>query len=99
MLQRFCASLCVAMLISSSLAAALPPYYQGIDELRSLINDPRIKEMHVPAGDVIEAIRRTDTGYEVVTNHSILQIDVEHLPQKHPGPAKFALHFRPVQSR
>lgn len=94
---RFFSSLCAAMLTCGSLAAALPPLYQGVAELNALIHDSRMKE--IPDGDAIESITKTKDGWEVTTNHSLLQVDIENVPQQRPGPTHFRLKFHPVQPR
>lgn len=97
-LSALCAATCVATLVCGSLTAALPPLYQGMTEFNAILHDPQFAKS-IPSGDVLEEIKKTPTGYEVTTNHSILQIDIEYLPQQYPGPAQFNLHFHPIQSR
>lgn len=93
----FVSSLCIALFTCSSLTAALPPLYQGMKEFNAVLHDPRfVKEL--PAADVLESIKKTPTGYEVTTNRSVLEIEIEYLPIQHPGPAEFLLHFHPIQS-
>lgn len=89
---------CVAMATCSCLNAALPPLYQGMAEFKSVLQDPRfVKEL--PAGDVLESIAKTEKGFEVTTNRHTVQVDIEYMPQKQPGPAQYVLHFHAAEEK
>lgn len=98
MMTRLFLPFCLCLLTCGSLTAALPPLYQGLKEFDAVLHDPElVKELS--AGEVLEGIKKTHTGYEVTTNRSTVQVDVEYLPMQQPGPVQFLLHFHPIQSR
>jgi hypothetical protein len=88
--------LCVALLSPVWTMAALPPLYQGIKELQALLDDPDLSA-ELTSGEVIESIKKTESGYEVQTNRSRLQVDVHYKPQSVPGPVSFDLQFHKAE--
>lgn len=98
-MSHFFSAVClVAALSCGSLSAILPPLYQGKAEIEAILKDPEFSKA-LQSGEVIESIIRTQAGYEIETNHSLLQIDVEHVPPKQPGPVGIRLHFQPTQPK
>lgn len=75
--------------------AVLPPLYQGISEIKTLLEDKRL-DKYLEAGDVITSIEKTGHGYKIVTNHRVLPVTIYYLPAEHPGPAKFTVEFEPA---
>lgn len=94
---RFAAALASLLLVSATTEALLPPLYEGIREIKAILEDPELSQ-ELTSGEVIEAIEKNDKGYEIQTNRSRLQVDVHALPVDHPGPAQFELEFHPVES-
>lgn len=80
------------LLISSTGFAVLPPAWQGIKELQTILQD-RALSQHLESGDYIEGINRTENGWAITTNHGHVEIEVKPLPQAMPGPEKFELKF------
>lgn len=78
------------------LSAALPPLYQGLAELKAILNDPQLSK-ELQSGEVIESLEKTETGYEIHTNKSQLQVEVHYKPQKQPGPVQFDLEFHKAE--
>ena len=79
--------------LSSSLFAVLPPLYQGLNELKAIIEDRQIGEL-LQSGEVITDIHKTAEGYVIVTNHHHLVVQVVIDPSVRPGPALFHLVFQ-----
>ena len=69
----------------SSLSALLPPLYQDIKEIQTILNNPGLSDF---SGEEILAITQEEDGYRIeTTNHFI-----SALIKKHPsgiGPQKF----------
>lgn len=86
----------VVMGITASGSAALPPLHQSIKELKAILDDPELSK-ELTSGEVIEAIERTESGYEVYTNRSSLQVDVHYQSQATPGPIPFDLQFHKAE--
>lgn len=80
------------LLVSSTSYAALPPAWQGVKELQTILQD-RTLSKYLESGDNIEGINRTENGWILSTNHGIIEIEVKSLPQDIPGPEKFELNF------
>lgn len=76
----------------ASLAGILPPLYEGIRELKEILNDQRLTTL-LQSGDVIEEIKKTDVGYLIITNKQQLAVDVAYQPVSHPGPSQYKLIF------
>lgn len=81
-----------ALCIVSTAEAVLPPLYSSIAEIKAILDDKRLAD-ELTAGQAITDIKRTDTGYLVVTPKYNLQIDISYKPQKMPGPAHFEFAF------
>lgn len=79
---------------SSALFAALPPLAQSSQELQALLAD---SELHTQLKnkEIIEAVIRVENGYVVMTQDTLLRVEVEYLPQARPGPKAFRFHFYP----
>lgn len=75
---------------ASPLFAALPPFYESVEEYTRLLKDPQL-EKALGSGQVIEAIERTSTGFIIKGNHSSVDAKIIYEPQTQPGPAHF--HF------
>jgi len=80
------------LLMSSTSYAVLPPAWQGIKELQTILQDKTLSQ-HLDSGDYIEGINRTENGWAITTNHSLVEIEVKPQPQDMPGPEKFELKF------
>ena len=78
--------------IAAPCQALLPPVWQGIAEVKAIINDPRLRD-YLNSGEVLEGITRKDTGWVIHTNQSQVKVEVVPLPQSMPGPEKFDLRF------
>ncbi len=85
-------SLCMAIAFSSSLFALLPPLYQDIREITTMLSDDKIQNV-LESGDRIVEIRKIDHGYQIVTNHCTVEAEIIHLPNETAGPSKFKVVF------
>jgi hypothetical protein len=86
-------SLVLVMLgFSLSAHAALPPLYQSLNEYKALLNDARLAKSMTSA-EMIKDIKRTDAGFEIMTNLQTIQVQVIPLPQGQPGPQQFSFKF------
>jgi hypothetical protein len=70
----------------------LPPLYEGIKELQTLLASPLLAQK-LQAGDVIEKIEKTEKGYKVTTNKRELEITLHYSSDHKIGPADFTLEF------
>lgn len=78
--------------LSSSCYAVLPPAWEGVREIKMILEDKELKD-YLESGDVIDSISKTDKGWAIRTNHGTIEIEVQRLPQNTPGPAQFELKF------
>lgn len=85
--------LLLAMLIMchSNIFAALPPLAEGIREIQAMLAAKEFGEL-LGMGDVIQEIKRVDSGYVVTTNNQEMLVEVIYSPSGI-GPAKFDLQF------
>jgi len=76
----------------ASLTAVLPPLWQSVDEIKSLLSDPDL-DKYLTSADYIESITRNEDGFRIVTNKHVLDAHIKYLPQTMPGPAHFSWTF------
>lgn len=74
-------------------SAALPPAWQGVAELKAILNAPELPE-YLESGDVIQGVLREENGWRIETNHRSITIEVIPKDQKMPGPKSFELKFK-----
>ena len=77
------------------LLGLLPPFAQSVRELHEVLTGLQ----DIPAGEMIEAVERTEQGYQVITSHYIVQVEMEYLPRQQIGPMPFQLHFSELVHR
>lgn len=85
-------SFAAAILFTLHVQAALPPLYQGIKEIQAILESAELAQK-LPSGDVIEEIKRTDTGFSITTNKRELQVHVTYVKTGKIGPDDFTLRF------
>ena len=78
--------------IQGSAFAVLPPLYQSLTELKTIINDERLGQ-YLQSGDLITDIRKVNDGYLIETNRGQLLAKVVYQPNNMPGPARFKIEF------
>lgn len=77
---------------SSPLEAALPPLYQSIKELYTILQLAELP-YYLDDGQPIEAIRRTDNGWAISTKSKEVIAEVVPLPSSGPGPQRFSIKW------
>lgn len=87
-----------ALFVTASAQALLPPLYHSLKEIQAIVNDERLTEA-LTSADRIETISRVPEGYVVITNKSILYVDVVYRSQDKPGPGVFDLVFHEAVSK
>jgi hypothetical protein len=99
-MKKIILSLITGFVLISSLEAALPPLYQSANEIKAILASEEFGQK-LQSGELILTIQRSENGYEVLTNHHRLQVDILNVPSNKPGPIQFKLKFHdpiPVQS-
>lgn len=92
MKKIICLSIFLFKLISFPCLAILPPFWEGVAELKMIMNDERLKD-YFSSGELIESITKMPNGYLIVTNRSKVLAEIRYFPQNYPGPAKFEVKF------
>ena len=92
-MKKLFAILTLCMALNGSLFSALPPLYQGLKELKAIIEDKKLDQV-LNAGEMIMDIRKTQDGYMIVTNQHQLNVKVVYDPASHPGPTPFHIEFQ-----
>lgn len=88
--------LTTALVMTTTVDAALPPVYQSTKEYRALLDSPNLTEI-LGSAEPIVSIVREENGFMVKTNRHSLRVDVIYDPMDHPGPAKFHLQFHNLE--
>lgn len=83
----------LCLLAVQTATAALPPLWQSVNEIKTILDDPRFGT-ELESGELILKIKKTDEGWLIVTNRHRLYVKVIEQPQTRPGPAKFTLEFQ-----
>jgi hypothetical protein len=78
--------------------AILPPLYHGLNELKAIINDPRLYQ-NLQSSEIIEKIEKVNDGYIIYTQERKVKVDINYLPIQRPGPGQFELTFQIPQCR
>lgn len=91
-MKRLAAFLLASLTLISAAEAALPPLYESISEIQSVLSDQQLgKKLH--SGEAIISIQKNDLGYEIATHQNRLQVNVVYEPSERPGPARYHLQF------
>ncbi len=72
--------------------ALLPPFYQSIKEIESILQDERFTSDANCAYPILE-IKKIEGGYLIITSKYRQFVEVNYIPQDMVGPAKFELKF------
>jgi hypothetical protein len=91
-MKKFGLILGAFMAMQGGLWGALPPLYQGLAELKAILNNSQLSQQ-LQAGEVITSIKKTDHGYQIITNQHTLDANVVFKEQAQPGPAQFDIKF------
>lgn len=85
-----------SILLAGSANAALPPLWQGVNEVKAILEDQQLSNA-LPSGDVLIKIVKKPDGYLLITNKR--KVLVKIIPQESamPGPTKFKLEFGEVK--
>ncbi len=76
--------------------ALLPPLYQTAEEIRGILESPQLGQS-LQDGEPIVSIQKTKGGYRIITNRHQIDVTVNTLPQRMPGPARFDYQFGQAQ--
>lgn len=90
---------CTAVACSCSLEAVLPPLWQGVAELKAILED-RYLGHYLSSGDYIVDIKKVDDGYIIISAKDQIhaQVIYDQPPAGFVGPAKFHIQFSPSNS-
>jgi len=75
-----------------SLSALLPPLWEDVDQLKTLLNDKQFGEFF-SSGDAIVNIKKQDGGWLIETNHRTIFVEIIPEEQNFPGKAHYSLKF------
>lgn len=87
----------LALGLTSSSFAALPPIYQSIREYNALLNDPNLSSSFTP-GETIAKIERHTDHFEVITEQHKMDVMVIYDEPRNIGPVEFHLEFLPPEA-
>jgi hypothetical protein len=89
----------LALVLSGSAYAALPPLAQGIREIDAIVTDPELYQL-LGSSEAIQQVIKTEGGYAVLTRNYYLRVNVKYIPNQLIGPASFELRFsQPIDLR
>jgi hypothetical protein len=88
-------TLLLSLLFIQSSFAALPPLWEGVKEIKAILENPQLG-VSLQSGEEILKIKRIENGWLIITNKNRLPIKVVPQPQTIPGPQKFELEFGKV---
>lgn len=81
-------------------SAILPPAWQGVAELKAILEAPELPQF-LDSAEIVEGISKVEKGWMIKTSRSQIFVEVLLKPQKMPGPEKFELQFKklPIEAR
>lgn len=97
-MKKLITGLLAVYLVSGMAEALLPPLYEGVREIKAIIENEEF-DQKLTSGEVVETIQKNETGYEILSNKHRLQVDVKYKvndrsgPEHNVGPAQFELYF------
>lgn len=97
-MKIFSLLLLAGILFTDRVEGILPPLYEGIKEIQSILSSPELGHK-LESGDVIEKIEKTETGYKITTNKRELLIEVQYQKTRKIGPATYVLKFNEPEGR
>lgn len=88
-MKKFC-----FLFLASSGFSLLPPLAQSVREIQTLVADRRLYDS-LGSAEVIQEIVRNEAGYQVVTQHYTMQVDLRIIrtEKRICGPAQFEFEF------
>lgn len=96
--MRYFSLFAAPLLFAGSAYSALPPLWQGIEEVKMIVEDKRLGD-YLQSGEVLKEIERTDSGWVIITNKSKLPVFVKYEDSNQPGPRHFKLEFGPKKDK
>ena len=93
-MKKFLFASFIIFMGAGKLFAVLPPFYHRLAEVAAIVEDPRLHEL-LSSSEMIESIVKNDAGYEVSTQHYIMQVRVCYLPYEdgRVGASRFEISF------
>lgn len=82
----------ILFLSFASAEAILPPVWQGVAEVRAILDSSELNQ-HLNSGDILESIIKNDDGWTIQTNRNSIHVKVVPEPQNMPGKEKFHIEF------
>lgn len=82
----------LALLFTTPIFAALPPFAQTEREIRVIINSKELQQF-IPYSDVFEKLTKTEEGYLITTNKREVRAVVHYSNESRVGPAEFSIEF------
>jgi len=97
-MKRAFLSTILAVLATSPLfvEAALPPFYQSLNEYKALLTSQELAQK-LGSAESIRDIERTENGFLVRTTRYMLNVEVVYDPPKQPGPSQFHFVFHDLE--
>lgn len=81
--------------IEGKALALLPPLWEGVREVKSILDDPELGQW-LQSGEVLLEIKKVDEGWQLTTNKGAVLVRVVTEPAKRPGPSTYKLDFEKV---
>ena len=94
-MRKICTLLALLLTFNAGAFALLPPAWQDVAELKSILSDTNLKD-YLNSGDVILQISKDDHGWLFITNHTKFYAEVVPKALTQPGPERFDIHFKKI---
>lgn len=91
-MKKILASFLFFIAVQAQSFAALPPLWQGVQELKVILADKRLGD-YLDAGDVITSIKKTEEGWVIITNKKRVTVNLTYEKSSKPGPVQFRISF------
>lgn len=99
-MKKITAAFFLSFVFALSIEGVLPPLYETSAVIKSIMSDEQLGKK-LQSGEAILTVQKNDNGYEIMTNHHKVQVNVIYQPTDRPGPAKYIIQFEdpvPVKS-
>ncbi|NGX34177.1 MAG: hypothetical protein K1060chlam1_00527 [Candidatus Anoxychlamydiales bacterium] len=79
-------------LFAAKVHSLLPPFYQSVKEIKSILSDEEFLSEASSAYPIID-IKKVEGGYLIITSGYEQFVEINYIPQEMIGPAKFEFKF------
>jgi hypothetical protein len=91
-MKKILVSFSLFIALQGPIFAALPPLWQGVQELKVILADKRLGD-YLDAGDAITSVKKVDEGWIIITTKKRVTVRLTYDNTSKAGPVQFRISF------